>query len=65
RIPDVIRGGAAEGMQDITQSLHALVKSKLLADQTALDFAPNPEALRMLLKGIVVGGSKGGIIGRD
>jgi hypothetical protein len=52
-------------MQDITQSLHALVKSKLLADQTALDFAPNPEALRMLLKGIVVGGSKGGIIGRD
>ncbi len=65
RIPDVIRGGSGEGMQDLTQSLHALVKSKLLADRTALDFAPNPEALRMLLKGIVVGGSQGGIIGRD
>ncbi len=62
-IPDVIRGASAEGMQDLTQSLHDLVKSRLVSKRTALDVAPNPEALQMLLKGIVVGGARGGIIG--
>jgi twitching motility protein PilT len=63
KIPDVIRGGRQEGMQDMTQSLHTLVKSKLVTERTALDVAPNPEALQMLLRGITVGGSSGGIIG--
>ena len=62
-ISEVIRGGRAEGMQDMTQSLHDLVKAKLVAERTALDIAPNPEALAMQLKGIVVGGASGGIIG--
>ena len=62
RIPEVIRGARAEGMQDMTQSLHDLVKSRLIAERTALEVAPNPEALAMMLKGIVVDGTKGGIL---
>ena len=62
QIADVVRGAGGEGMQDITQSLHNLVKSKLITDRTALEVAPNPEALTMLLKGIVVGGAQGGIL---
>jgi len=63
KIPDVIRGAGQEGMQDMTQSLHTLVKQKLVAERTALEVAPNPEALQMMLRGITVGGSTGGIIG--
>ncbi|MHC4250135.1 MAG: type IV pilus twitching motility protein PilT [Planctomycetota bacterium] len=63
KIPDVVRGARQEGMQDMTESLHELVKSKLVAERTALEVAPNPEALQMLLRGITVGGSSGGIIG--
>ncbi len=61
-IGDVVRGARGEGMQDITQSLYDLVKSKLITDRAALEVAPNPEGLTMLLKGIVVGGAKGGIL---
>ena len=63
KIPDVIRGATQEGMQDMTQSLHTLVTSKLVTERTALEVAPNPEALQMMLRGIVVGGQSGGIIG--
>ncbi len=62
QIGDVIRGARGEGMQDITQSLYDLVKAKLVSDRTALEAAPNPEALAMLLRGIVVGGAQGGIL---
>jgi twitching motility protein PilT len=58
RIPDVVRGGREEGMQDFTQSLYDLVRSGLIAEQTALDVAPNAQALQMLLKGIRVGGGR-------
>jgi twitching motility protein PilT len=62
RIPDVIRGGREEGMQDFTQSLYDLVRAGLIAEQTALEVAPNAQALQMLLKGIRVGGAGGGIL---
>jgi len=61
-IADVIRGGKEEGMQDITTSIHQLVTSRLVSRATAMEYAPNPEALEMLMKGIVVGGSQGGIL---
>lgn len=54
KIGDVIRGGAEDGMQDFTQSLCGLVKDGLVEKKVAMSFAPNPQALQMLLQGIVV-----------
>jgi twitching motility protein PilT len=54
RLPDLIRMSANEGMQDFTLSLKELVDRKLIDQSVALEVAPNPEALRMALKGIVV-----------
>jgi twitching motility protein PilT len=54
RLPDVIRMSTNEGMQDFTLSLKDLVDKKLVSQAVALEVAPNPEALRMVLKGITV-----------
>jgi twitching motility protein PilT len=62
RIPEIIRGARNEGMLDLTQSLHDLVKSGLVSLSVAREVAPNPQGLEMMLKGIVVGGSQGGIL---
>ena len=60
RLPDAIRVGAEDGMQDFTQSLKKLVDEELIDREVALEVAPNREALKMALKGIDV--SQGGII---
>ncbi|NOT00144.1 MAG: PilT/PilU family type 4a pilus ATPase [Phycisphaerales bacterium] len=57
----VIRNSYHEGMQDFTESLRVLVEKEFIATQTAYEVAPNPEELKMRLKGISV--SAGGIIG--
>jgi twitching motility protein PilT len=62
KISDVISGGRTEGMQNMTQSLYQLVRRGLVAEQTAMESAPNPEQLKMMLSGIVVHGSEGGIL---
>jgi twitching motility protein PilT len=54
KLPDVIRMSANEGMQDFTMSLKGLVDQGLITQAVALEVAPNPEALRMALKGITV-----------
>jgi twitching motility protein PilT len=54
RLPDLIRMSVNEGMQDFTLSLKDLVDRKLIDQSVALEVAPNPEALRMALKGIMV-----------
>jgi twitching motility protein PilT len=54
RLPDAIRMSANEGMQDFTMSLKELVDGGLITQSTALEVAPNPEALKMALKGISV-----------
>jgi twitching motility protein PilT len=54
KLPDLIRMSANEGMQDFTMSLKALVDKQLVSQAVALEVAPNPEALRMVLKGITV-----------
>jgi twitching motility protein PilT len=56
KIPDVIRVSREVGMQDFTQSIHDLVKRGLVTEQVALEHAPNPEALQMMLRGITVTG---------
>jgi len=54
KLPDGIRIGAAEGMQDFTMSLKQLVTARLIDRATAFEVAPNVESLKMALKGIEV-----------
>jgi twitching motility protein PilT len=54
KLPDAIRIGAEEGMQDFTRSLRQLVDKELIDRPTAFSVAPNVEALKMALKGIDV-----------
>ena len=60
KLPDAIRIGAAEGMQDFTMSLKDLIDKELIDRPTAFAVAPNKDALKMALKGIEV--SQPGII---
>jgi twitching motility protein PilT len=53
-LSDAIRIGIPEGMQDFTMSLKALVEAEYIDRATAFEVAPNPEALKMALKGIQV-----------
>ena len=54
KLPDAIRIGAGEGMQDFTQSLVSLVRMDLIDRAVALEVAPNVDALKMELKGLSV-----------
>jgi twitching motility protein PilT len=52
KLPDAIRIGREEGMQDFTMSLKDLVEREMIDRATAFEYAPNREALKMALKGI-------------
>ncbi|MBN2474617.1 MAG: PilT/PilU family type 4a pilus ATPase [Pirellulales bacterium] len=54
KLADAIRLAKEEGMQDFTQSLKDLVNRDMIDRATAFEVAPNPEALKMALKGIDV-----------
>jgi twitching motility protein PilT len=54
KLPDAIRIGKDEGMQDFTTSLKKLIEDELIDRNTAFSVAPNQEALKMALKGIEV-----------
>ncbi|MBJ7495102.1 MAG: PilT/PilU family type 4a pilus ATPase [Gemmataceae bacterium] len=54
KIPDAIRIGYQEGMMDFTESLRQLVENGDIDKVTALEYAPNPEQLKMAFKGIRV-----------
>ena len=60
-ITTVIRNSAQEGMIDFTESIRQLVDKEWISAKTAYVVAPNPNELKMRLKGISVSG--GGIIG--
>jgi len=57
RLADVIAAGAEEGMYDLTQDLARLVREEWIQPTAAYRVAPNPEALKMAIRGIRV--SKG------
>ncbi len=57
----VIKGSGGEGMIDFNESLRRLVEAEYIDQATAYAAAPNPEELKMRLKGINISGS--GIIG--
>jgi twitching motility protein PilT len=54
KLTDAIRIGKEEGMQDFTLSLKDLVERDMIDRATAFEVAPNPEALKMALRGIDV-----------
>jgi twitching motility protein PilT len=54
KLPDIIRIGKHDGMQDFTMSLKKLVDDELIDREIAMEVAPNREALKMALKGIEV-----------
>ena len=56
-----IEGGNDDGMVSFNQSLFHLASSGAITEETALSFAPNPEALKMNFSGIFLSES-GGII---
>jgi len=54
KIPDAIRMCHQEGMLDFTENLRQLVDRGDIDKATALEVAPNPDQLKMVLKGIKV-----------
>ena len=54
KLPDAIRIGVDDGMQDFTMSLKKLIDDELIDRPTAFAVAPNKDALKMALKGIDV-----------
>lgn len=54
KLPDAVRIGMIEGMIDFNESLRQLVARGDVAEEVALQAAPNPDSLRMALKGIRV-----------
>jgi twitching motility protein PilT len=54
KLSDAIKIGFLEGMMDFNESLRLLVEQGDVDRATALEVAPNPEALKMAFKGIKV-----------
>lgn len=54
KLAQAIRLFKQEGMVDFTESLRMLVQDEKVERSTAFEVAPNPEALRMALKGITL-----------
>jgi twitching motility protein PilT len=54
KLPDAIRIGSEEGMQDFIMSLKELIDAELISRETAFRVAPNRDALKMAIKGINV-----------
>jgi twitching motility protein PilT len=54
KLPDAIKIGYLEGMLDFTESLRLMVEDGRIDKATALEVAPSPEQLKMVLKGIKV-----------
>src|SRR5438445_663221 len=54
KLPDAIKIGFLEGMMDFNESLRQLVERGDVDRATALEVAPNPEALKTAFKGIKV-----------
>jgi twitching motility protein PilT len=54
KLPDAIKICYNEGMVDFTENLRQLVDRGDVTKETALEFAPDPEKLKMAFKGIKV-----------
>ena len=52
KLPAAIETGGEDGMQTFNQALYALIKAGAVNELNGLQYASNPEALKMNLKGI-------------
>lgn len=52
RLADIIKSCENEGMQDFTKALVDRVEGEMITREAAFEIAPNPDALKMALKGI-------------
>ncbi len=52
RLSDIIKSCENEGMQDFTKALVDRVEGEMITREAAFEIAPNPDALKMALKGI-------------
>jgi twitching motility protein PilT len=57
KLLDAIRANYADGMVDFNENLRQLVEFGRIDRATALEFSPNPDQLKMALKGIKVAAS--------
>ena len=61
-LPEVIRAGEYEGMQDFNKSLRDMIERDYVDPKVAYQVSLNPDELKMLLKGI--SSSRAGLLGR-
>ncbi len=54
RLGELVRAGADAGMRDFTQDLARLVRDEWVEPKVAYEAAPNPELLKMAIRGIDV-----------
>ena len=59
---EVVRSGEHVGMQDFNRSLLELIEKDYIDPKVAYEVAPNPDELKMRLKGISA--SRAGLMGR-
>lgn len=52
RLADILKVAENEGMQDFTKALVDRVEADMITREAAFEVAPNPDALKMALKGI-------------
>ena len=62
QIPTAMQQGREEGMQDFNDSLHELIKKKLITLDLGLEISDNPDDLNMMLQGIKLSHKRGGIL---
>ncbi|MDZ4743807.1 MAG: PilT/PilU family type 4a pilus ATPase [Verrucomicrobiota bacterium] len=55
KLPMAIETGREDGMQNFNQAIYDLVKANCIDETLAMTYAPNPDALKMKLKGINLG----------
>ena len=58
-IPSAIRAGKEEKMQDFNTSLLNLINTGMVTEEVAIRNSPNPEGLKMNIKGIFLSEDSG------
>jgi twitching motility protein PilT len=61
KLTGIMAGSRDDGMMTFDQCLVDRCKAGELAEEVAMEFATNPEQLRLALQGIVLGSAKGGL----
>lgn len=62
QIPTAIVAGSEDGMQTFNMSLHNHLKAKLIKESDAMTNSDNPDELKMLMQGIRLSSTRGGIL---